>query len=228
MLSIDSIVVGALSILLATVVAWRWVGNSGVRGSIGVESTLVSGVHGGPKGQGRGHIDRVQGPDVRVRGTGAEVSPAAMQPPLFCNSRAIPPPIERGSALLPASDHVTEFILWASVDEDGQAHHVRFRDKQLVGNYRTWAVRLGIVPLPESILLRMIARHPQVKKSRERVKDKLTGRVLHLPSGTPQRETIYTISPPRKSAKPANASTDGKQKTVVPNRLRPLEMKEAA
>lgn len=194
---LDAIVIGATSALLVCTISWRWSSAGGAPRVRGSRPESADRVHHGPTDTGRGHPGRVRDPGHRVPGAVAVVAEPSGQTPLFCNSRVLPPPIERGVAFLPAIEHVTEFIAWASINEDGEAQRVRFRNTQMLANYRLWAQRLGVSPLPESIFFGMMAKHPQVKRSRERVKDQTSGRVVKLQTGTPVRETYYTISPPR-------------------------------
>lgn len=199
MLGLDAIVAGAVAVLIVSMVGRRWAPR--VRGAASVESAAVARVHGGRVRQDQGHESRVLDPGGRVLGPGVRTDHQQNEAATRYNSRAIPPPAQRGMAILPADEHVDRFIAWAITDEDGITHRVRFRHKQTAANYRMWAERHCVHPLAELVFLSALAKHPQVKKTRDRVKDPQTGRVVILPSGSPMREMQYIITPSRAEAK---------------------------
>lgn len=199
MLGTDAIVAGAIAVLVVSIVSRRWAPR--VRGAASIVSAAVARVHGGRVRQDLGHESRVHGLGERVLGPGVRTDLQQNEAGVLYNSRAVPPPAQRGMAILPSDEHVARFIFWAITDEEGNAHRVRFRHKQAVANYRLWAERHCVEPLTELVFLSTLAKHPQVKKSRDRVKDLQTGRVVMLPSGSPMRETHYVITPARAEAK---------------------------
>ncbi len=69
----------------------------------------------------------------------------------------------------------------------------RFTDDVWLKSYRWWAAEGAIVTVPDLIFLRHFARHPHVQRKRDRIKDRVTGKVVKLPSGTPVRRTFYTL-----------------------------------
>lgn len=104
----------------------------------------------------------------------------------------------------------------------------KYRDRHIVQAYRAWARERRIDMLREPALLAELARHPNVQRSRPRVKG-ADGKVLYLESGTPVRHTCYTINerpyavvptgvkPPRKpgvrgGSKESNARVQGRSK----------------
>lgn len=199
MLGTDAIVAGAIAVLVVSVVGRRWAPR--VRGAASVESAAVARVHGGRVLQDLGHKRRVHGLGGGAPGLGVRTDSQKNKAALLYNSRAISPPAQRGMAILPTDEHVARFIAWAITDEDGNGQRVRFRHKQAAANYLVWADRHCVQPLAELVFLSALAKHSQVKRSRDRVKDIATGRVAILPSGSPMRETHYSITPARDETK---------------------------
>lgn len=201
MVGVESVITGAISALIFSTIAFRWGSRLRVRGSAEGESAVGLRVHSGAPKANHGRPGRVPGRGGRVPGSDGVVSSGHMIANFCCNSMSILPPAERGTVHLPDADHVSEFIAWVITDEDGNAQTVRFRHKQLLANYRTWAHRSSVQPLPELRLLALLGRNPAIKRTRERVKEKATGRVVRLPSGTPVRESYYTLAPSRHASR---------------------------
>lgn len=59
--------------------------------------------------------------------------------------------------------------------------------------YRRWAAIHAIGTMPESIFLNLLGHAPGVRKTRERRKDRHTGRVIKNAAGTPIRDYFYAL-----------------------------------
>jgi hypothetical protein len=70
----------------------------------------------------------------------------------------------------------------------------KWRDAAILEVYRAWA-RDGQIgnPVHDVQVLTLLAKHPNVRRTRERIKDPRTGRVMKLPSGTPVRASFYEL-----------------------------------
>lgn len=88
-----------------------------------------------------------------------------------------------------AKFQVDEFV--ASLIREGYCDC--WRDRAIVQAYLAWTRDRSIEPVPKTIVLNLLAEHPNVERSRKRLKHPKTGRVLKLPSGTPERGTFYTV-----------------------------------
>ena len=69
----------------------------------------------------------------------------------------------------------------------------RWRDQSILRAYHAWARDGHIDIVADAVFLAKLARHPHVKRTRDRLKND-KGRVIYLPSGTPMRGVFYTIS----------------------------------
>lgn len=157
---------------------------------------------------GRDRPDRVRGPEARVPGLdvmgddgfdavadAAEPDEDAAAPALY-----VPAP-QPPDAYMPATEHADHFIRWATTDDEGRVYLQRRRASVLFENYLQWCIRANVVPLPERTWQTAMKQHPRVAAKREPRKCPATGRILRKPSGAPERDTVYTIRPPR--AEPA-------------------------
>lgn len=69
----------------------------------------------------------------------------------------------------------------------------RYTDAVWWQTYLAWTADAGVVPLSENIFLGALGKHPHIVRSRDRVKDMATGRVVKNAHGTPLRSTHYTL-----------------------------------
>jgi hypothetical protein len=86
-------------------------------------------------------------------------------------------------------DQVRSLVAY-TLEEGGP---VRLSDKWVITNYQAWCAHWNVVPIPHSILLANIAKHPQVRRSRDRLLDD-NGRALRNEKGTPLRGMFYTFA----------------------------------
>jgi hypothetical protein len=80
--------------------------------------------------------------------------------------------------------------------------------------YAWWAEEAEVRPMPPAALLARLARCRGVKKTRDRVKDDQTGKVIKLESGSPVRTSFYRISESTCSAGPDGTARRGKSADV--------------
>ena len=167
---------------------------------------------------GRDRPDRVPGPEARVPGLdvaddggfdavadaaepGENVAAHAPYVPAPQPPDAYMPAPQPPDAYMPAPEHADHFIRWATTDDEGRVYLQRRRASVLFENYLQWCIRANVVPLPERTWQTAMKQHPRVAAKREPRKCPATGRILRKPSGAPERDTVYTIRPPR--AEPA-------------------------
>lgn len=187
MLGIEGIIVGAATTLFgATAMRWRFFLSRGVRD----ESAISRGVRDAEsavcENPGPGRPGRVRGQDAPDHGQATAVM-AARAP----RSR---PTLD---AYMPAAEHVERFVSWAIVDHAGRPKRVRKSYAEMYALYLEWSVCHYVVPLPEKTFQTNLAKHEQVARKRDPLKDPATGRILRKPSGAPKRVTNYTINLPR-------------------------------
>ncbi len=95
-------------------------------------------------------------------------------------------------------DQVRSFVEWLLLGADGGP--VRLTDKRVTANYQRWAEEWNVVPIPGSMLLAGLKKHPQVRHKRERLLDR-NGFAIKNEKGTPVRPTFYTFSAAKPAAK---------------------------
>lgn len=96
-------------------------------------------------------------------------------------------------------DQVRSFVAWLIDDQGGGP--VRLADKRVVMNYRRWAEMWNVVPIPSSLLLAGLKKHPQVAHKRDRLLD-ARGRAMRNANGTPLRGSFYTFAATQPKAQP--------------------------
>lgn len=89
-----------------------------------------------------------------------------------------------------AHAHAVEFLRW--MRDHGFAG--RYSAADLAAYYDWFVVDFRVFPLPHVKLLEAVNKMPTVKKSRDRIKDPQTGKVVKLASGSPMRTMFYTIA----------------------------------
>lgn len=142
------------------------------------ESTaLAHGVHADPGHPGRGWPGRVPGLATRVPGPETLVSPGADDGENPC--------IHMGAA-----DLVGEFVAYMLTADC----RIALDHKAMLAQYWRWAREFRVHRIPDTIFLAQLGRHPEVRKGRERAKDK-QGRVVRLDTDarSPKRPVVYII-----------------------------------
>lgn len=135
---------------------------------------------------GSGRPGRVRGPGAPDPGRGMSVTTARElrhEPAL--------------DAYMPAAEHIERFVSWAVVGPGGRPRKLVKTHEAMFDFYLDWTMSALVVPLPEKTFQTLLAKHEQVARKREPLKDPATGRILRKPSGVPERETRYTINLPR-------------------------------
>jgi len=94
-------------------------------------------------------------------------------------------------------DQVRSFVEWLLSLGDGPH---RLSDKRVLSNYTRWAEEWDVVPVPPSIILAALKRHPQVRHSRDRILD-ASGKAVRNANNTPMRGSFYTFATKRPDAK---------------------------
>jgi hypothetical protein len=141
----------------------------------------------------RVHHRQVSGRDGGVPGQGSSDPGHGGWVP---ESRPEPQPL-RSTVQMGATQHVEGFIEFCLLEDD----EVRLPRERMVQSYLGWCREFSIVPLPPSVFLAVLAKHPLVERTRVRKKDN-RGRVPRTATGkSPQRHRLYVISLPAKPAK---------------------------
>lgn len=125
-------------------------------------------------------------------------------------------------------DQVREFVGWMLrelEDAFGPGTHGRWSDAEIWAAYNRWMAHASIMtPVPHSIFLKALAKHPQVSRKRDLVLDS-RGRSIPNPSGrSKKRDTFYTIRPPRKNVMPGTVPVG----ELVPKQVVPTKSQRAA
>lgn len=104
-----------------------------------------------------------------------------------------------GVVIMRPLDHVGDFLAHVRASGALRCHPLSGRaetkrsDKAWLAAYQAWAAGRGIAVIPPSMFLGLFAKASGVAKSRDRLKDPATCRVLRNARGTPLRATHYTV-----------------------------------
>lgn len=212
---LESIVIGAVASLGTAFFANR---RFFLRSRVRDESAIKQGVRDQESAvgdePGRGRPGRVHGQVQRVRGEGIAVGASKQR----ASERQI-------DCYMPAIEHIERFIAWLVMHPDGRVRPVRDTHDKMFNRYLIWTWGEFVEPLPEKTWQTLMKRHTQVGWKRDPIKDPATGRILRKPSGAPERETYYTVRPPR-----AEPAMPGKPPVadIVPVRATPTKKQRAA
>lgn len=99
----------------------------------------------------------------------------------------------RPRIVMSAAEQMRDFLTFMIVE--GWAG--KYSGAQWAKHYLDWAAERSIAPLPKSIFLTLLGKHSLIRKSRDRLKDRATGRVRKTgEKRTPAREYFYTLTEP--------------------------------
>lgn len=196
----------------------------------GVESTVAEDRGPGRPGRvhGLGGADHGRDPwsDAGCQRVGADTTRAA-------EALKLDPNMPARDAYMPAVEHIDRFIVWALTPPPG--HHltrVRLRHDKMAELYADWAMFENVVALPVKTFQTLMKRHPQVLSKRDPIKNPVTGGYVRKASGAPERETYYTISPPRAApampGKPPVADVVPQRPTLTKSQREKLKAESAA
>jgi hypothetical protein len=108
-------------------------------------------------------------------------------------------PVQRARMTVNAPEQIRDFLAWMTAEgyarplEPLRPDQGRYTAAVWWTTYLGWCEEHGILPLAEPLFLGALGRHPRIQKSRDRVKDQSTGRVVKNAAGTPLRESHYTL-----------------------------------
>lgn len=202
--SVVQIVVGAMGVLAGQhLLARLFFVPPRVRDESAISASKINAESATAVRRGRGIPRRVRDLGAPDRGLGSRSdrgSTAVAADATRARGRASEPVLDR---FMPAVEHIERFIGWALVPP-GASHmrRLRRRHDEAYGMYLEWTVCHHVVPLPERTFQTLLKRHPQVSAKREPLINPATGGYVRKPSGVPERETIYTLSPPRAGVLP--------------------------
>lgn len=106
-----------------------------------------------------------------------------------------PAPPATARVFIASKDQIREFLAFETAHHrrpDGSVRILR-EAPEWASAYRRWAVIHAVAQMPEATFLNLLGKSAGITKSRPRIKDPQTGRVLRNEAGTPLRASVYAM-----------------------------------
>lgn len=106
-----------------------------------------------------------------------------------------PAPPANARVFIASKDQIREFLAFETAHHrrpDGSVRILR-EAPEWASAYRRWAVIHAVAQMPEATFLNLLGKSAGITKSRPRIKDPQTGRVLRNEAGTPLRASVYAM-----------------------------------